>query len=101
MLANRIDFGGAIAEMKNGDRVSRDGWNGNGMWIAMCDGQNDLPADKFWNIHTKAFAEKNGGFANVQRYFVMKTAQGEIQMGWNPTISDSLAEDWFIVKGEA
>ncbi len=35
MLATKLDFGGALKEMKAGERVARDGWNGKGMWLAL------------------------------------------------------------------
>ena len=92
-----MTFGLAIEALKRGDRVARAGWNGKGMWIALGAERHDLPAADFWNGHSRAHAEANGGTCTVQSYIIMKTAQGDIQMGWSPTQSDSLAEDWAIV----
>jgi hypothetical protein len=92
-----LSFGGALEALKRGERVSRTGWNGKGMWIAMGAAHSGLPAASFWNEHARAHAEANGGSCPVQHYILMKTAQGDIQMGWSPTQSDALAEDWSVV----
>lgn len=91
------NFGWAIAQMKDGRKVARKGWNGKGMWIALGKGQVDLPASDFWNPHTKAHAENQGGAATVDDYIIMKTATGTICMGWSASQSDMLAEDWRLV----
>jgi len=92
-----MKFEGAMVSMRSGWRVAREGWNGKGMWICIGKGQKDVPADQFWNKHTKAFAEANGGAADVLPYLIMKTADGKILMGWLASQSDLLAEDWDIV----
>lgn len=93
-----FDFGQAIRLMKKGYKVARSGWNGKGMWIAMGSGNAALPAHSFWNEHTRAFAEQNGGTAEVLPYILFKTADDKILMGWLASQSDILSEDWVIVK---
>ena len=90
------DFGWAIQAMKRGEKVCRSGWNGKDMWVALGSGQDDLPAESFWNKHSKAHAESNGGKANVLPYILFKTAQGDILMGWLASQTDILSEDWEI-----
>ena len=92
-----MDFGLAVAAMKQGMRVARKGWNGKGMWLAMSPGRKDLPSDKFWAGPNRAYAEANGGAADVLPCITMKTAPGEILMGWLASQTDILAEDWEIV----
>ena len=92
-----MTFGLAIEAMKQGAKVARAGWNGKGMWLALGQGCNDLPAASFWNQHTKAFAESNGGTAEVLPYIIMKTADGKVLMGWLASQTDMLAEDWWCV----
>lgn len=94
-----MDFGDAIKAMALGDKVARLGWNGKSMWICRGDGQDNLPADKFWNKHTNKFAVENGGFADVLPYYIMKTADGKILMGWLASQSDMNATDWEIING--
>jgi len=93
-----LTFGLAIEALKRGERVARTGWNGKGMWVAIsCDGSRNVPTNQFWSNHAAAFAESQGGFAEVQPCLIMKNAQGKIQMGWAATQSDMLAEDWMIL----
>lgn len=89
-----MKFGQAIEAMEKGYRVARAGWNGKDMWIAKGEGDPALPAERFWNRHTKAFAWSNGGFAEVLPYFLMKTADGKILMGWLASQTDMMADDW-------
>lgn len=92
-----MNFGQALEAMEAGYKVSRAGWNGKGMWICKGQGQNGLPAEKFWNRHTREFAEQNGGAADVLPYLIMKTADNKILMGWLASQTDMLATDWGIL----
>jgi hypothetical protein len=90
-----MSFGHALEAMKAGKRVARAGWNGKDMRICKGEGNPSLPASAFWNPHTRAFAEAQPGqVAEVLPYIIMKTAGGEILMGWLASQSDMLAEDW-------
>lgn len=91
------DFGWALAKMREGLKVAREGWNGKGLWVTISGGLVGLPAEKFWNANNKAFAESRGGSADVDPYFTLKTAKDTIQMGWAPSGSDALATDWIVV----
>ena len=93
-----VNFSVALTALKSGLRIARAGWNGKGMWVALSPGNPALPADKFWSPHGRAHAELMGGAARVQPSIIMKTADDSIQMGWSPTTSDVLAEDWEIVE---
>ena len=30
-----MDFGSALKELKNGNKISRSGWNGKGLWLEL------------------------------------------------------------------
>jgi len=92
-----MNFSQALEALKNDNRVTRTGWNGKDMWIALGGTPVTLDAEKFWNRHSRAHAEANGGTAIVDPYIIMKTAQGSIQMGWLASQADLLAEDWEVV----
>lgn len=94
---DQMSFGHALAAMNEGHKVARAGWNGKGMWITLGQGFNGLKAENFWNKHTREFAEKNGGKADVLPYFIMKTADNKILMGWLASQTDMIATDWGIV----
>lgn len=92
-----MDFGQAIAAIKSGERVSRSGWNGKDMWLAYSPGSAALPAEKFWAPPNRTYAEQLGGTAPVLPCITMKTATGEILMGWLASQTDMLADDWGVV----
>lgn len=93
-----FDFGWALKHLKEGRKVAREGWNGKGMWLALSPGKKHLPADKFWAARNHEYAIDNGGSADVLPCITMKTATGEILMGWLASQSDMLAEDWLVVS---
>ncbi len=94
-----MSFGMAIEALKAGQKVARAGWNGKGMWLAIsCSGTREVPASGFWSPHNAEHARLNGGIATVLPSITMKTAPGEILMGWLASQSDMLADDWEIVQ---
>lgn len=97
---DRMTFGQAIEALKEGKRVARAGWNGNGkgMWIALSPGSEALPAERFWSPHNRRHAEEHGP-TDVLPCITMKTATGAILMGWLASQADMLAEDWQLVDG--
>ena len=93
---NGLTFGLAIEAAKLGKKIARKGWNGKGMWITYSPG-SVVPADRFWAQRNKEYAEQTGGCASVLPCLTMKTATGEILMGWLASQSDMLSDDWEIV----
>jgi hypothetical protein len=91
-----MDFGGAIRALKDGQRVARTGWNGKGMWLAYSPGSKALPADRFWSPQNRGYAEVHGP-TDVLPCITMKTATGEILMGWLASQTDMLSDDWMVV----
>lgn len=93
-----MSFGGAIIALKAGMRVARAGWNGKGMWLSLsCGETRDVPAAGFWSPHNAQHAIEQGGTAKVLPSITMKTATGEILMGWLASQTDMLADDWLVV----
>lgn len=75
-----MDFGDALAALKAGSRVAREGWNGKGMWLHLVTPDNSIPL----------------GYP-IQPYIAMKTADDKMQPGWLAIQADMLAEDWVLV----
>ena len=71
-----MDFGKAIAALKSGKFVARQGWNGKGMWLGL-----QVP-----DAHSKM----------TLPYIYMKTAQDDL-VPWLASQTDMLAEDWVEV----
>lgn len=95
-----LTFGLAIEALKRGDKVARAGWNGKGMWLSLSGPSpyRSIPADAFWSKNNADYARGTiDGCANVLPCITMKTAAGEILMGWLASQTDMLAEDWMVI----
>lgn len=96
-----LPFGLAIEALKLGKRVARAGWNGKGMWLSLSGPSpyRSITADAFWSKNNADYARSTiDGCANVLPCITMKTATGEILMGWTPNGIDMLADDWVILE---
>jgi hypothetical protein len=71
------DFGWAIKQMGDGKKVSRSGWNGKGMWIAL--------------------QAPDANFKMTLPYIYIKTASGDL-VPWVTSQMDVLADDWDVVE---
>ena len=97
-----LTFGQALGHLKAGARVARAGWNGKGMWLSLSGPLRgrEIAFENFWSSNNAEFARLNGGSATVLPCITMKTATGEILMGWLASQTDMLAEDWCVVRGD-
>jgi len=85
-----MTFGAAVEALKLGKEVSRSGWNGKGMWLAMIAGEN-------WGIGGHAPYDTPGAAHITHAPFVgMKTADDKF-VPWLASQTDVLAEDWGVV----
>lgn len=86
-----MDFGDAIRAMKNGKRVSRDGWNGKGMFLFLVNGST-------FTVNREPLLSIMGDGTQVQyhAHIDMKTAQGYV-VPWLASQSDMLADDWVVI----
>lgn len=93
-----MNFGQAIEAMKQGKRVTRTGWNGKGMSVALQKGYPDgIPCNK---QTAQAWGMKEGELFKCRPYFQMRCADGTFQM-WLASQTDILSEDWKIVLNDA
>ena len=93
-----FDFSLALVALKEGKKVARAGWNGKGMWIALSPGHDNVPAEALWSPANREYAASQPGrIATVLPAITMKTATGEILMGWLASQTDMLATDWSVV----
>lgn len=72
-----LDFGEALAALKEGMKVAREGWNGKGMWI---------------HLQTSGELSKM-----TLPYIYMKTVDDKL-VPWLASQTDLLAEDWSVVQ---
>jgi hypothetical protein len=109
-----MNFGEALAEVKNGNLVAREGWNGKKMFIFMRPYDNiditvipnikSLP-EKVKKYMVEEFARGETHFVSgnpIQvhfgEYLCMKDPLGNIVNGWLASQTDMLAEDWIIFE---
>ena len=86
-----LTFGQAIEVAKQGKKIARKGWNGQGMFAYI------VPANNY-PAQTGVAKEYWGDTLIPYRaYWALKTAQEDVAT-WSPSGSDSLAEDWLIVN---
>lgn len=87
-----MNFGEALQLLKAGKKVSRQGWNGKGMFVFLVQGStftvNRPPLLGIYEEGTKI---------NYCPHIDMRTANGDI-VPWLASQTDVLAEDWMEAK---
>ena len=82
----RLSFGDAVAALKEGLRVAREGWNGKGMFLSLVNtGYYDVGCSVVNDIDS------------LLPWIGMKTADNKF-VPWLASQTDVLAEDWQIVE---
>lgn len=87
------------ARAEHGERAARLGWNGKDRWLALsCEGSREVPAAGFWSPANRWLAEQQpSGTAMVLPSIAMKTATGELLMGWLASETDMQVKDWVML----
>ena len=86
------DFGGALAALRDGRRVCREGWNGKGMFLFL------VPGSKFKvNRAPLLGIYPEGTEIDYHPHIDMKTAQGYV-VPWLASQADMLASDWQVLE---
>jgi hypothetical protein len=92
------DFVWAIRKLKDGQKVCRQGWNGEGMWLVLMPAlslppySSQEPGAKVNDRTAKHIGVDTP--LDCQPYIVMWTAAAQWQPGWVPSQADMLATDW-------
>lgn len=88
---DRFDFGDAIHLLKNGAKLSRDGWNGKQQYIILA---KNIRFDSVSKKDIEAIHQSIGSQA------IAFVGTSGVQMGWLASQADMLAEDWHCVEVE-
>ena len=81
-----MDFGQALTELKNGNRVKRKGWNGDGIFLALqVPDKNSKMTQPYIYIDTLGLKTNNPN-----------APKGRVP--WLASQTDMLAEDWEVVN---
>ncbi|WP_103035314.1 DUF2829 domain-containing protein [Castellaniella caeni] len=87
-----MDFGAAVAALKAGAKVAREGWNGKGMFLFLVRGSTfQVNRAPLLGIYPE------GTTVNYRPHIDMRTANGEI-VPWVASQSDVLENDWITVE---
>lgn len=96
-FADGLTFGLAIEAMKKGLKVARRGWNGKGMFIAIQSGST-ISKELARGGIVKSLADQGFESIVILPHIDMRSANGEVVVGWLASQTDMLAEDWMIVE---
>ncbi|WP_300562731.1 DUF2829 domain-containing protein [Companilactobacillus sp.] len=77
-----MTFSEALTNLKNGYRVYREGWNGKHQFVYLVMGEV---------LQHSGINYSEYGFEDV---FAILTESMRVQLGWNPSQADLLANDW-------
>ena len=90
-----LDFSKALVYLKAGQKLTRTGWNGKGMFVVRQKGYpQGIPCNKqtaeVWGLN-------EGDLFKCEPYLQIKNANGSHSM-WVPSTGDIFAEDWEIIR---
>lgn len=90
-----MDFAEALAALKSGRTVQREGWNGKGLFLFL------VPGSRFAVAEGRPMAKHYavGREIDYHAHIDMQTAQGYVAV-WCPSQVDILAEDWRAFENE-
>ena len=89
---DRMTFGDALVMLKQGKRVCRAGWNGNGMWLKLVHGgEYELAPGMLDHL------QENPCNPRMMPWIGMKTSDDGF-VPWLASQTDMLAEDWMLLE---
>jgi len=91
-MIETMSIGAAVALLKRGRKVAREGWNGKGMYLFLAQGSVEMSAARFSVTCTSPEP------LPIAPVVCMRTAQATIVPGWLASQADLLAEDWLEVE---
>lgn len=92
-----VNFGGALNMLREGRRVTRQGWNGRGMYVVL---QKGYPDGIAINANTAEATGLTEGTRCVFREYLMFKAVDDSFVPWVASQTDLLASDWYAVSAE-
>lgn len=85
---NGMDFGQAIEAAKNGQKISRKGWNGRHQYVELATNIS------YKSCRNEIINADHSAIGNAALAFVGTSG---VQLGWLASQADMLANDWYIV----
>lgn len=100
-LTEGLTFGLAIEALKLGHRVSRDGWNGKGMWLVLVPGTPAAQLRDGSPYKNATGLDECEILPHIDMWTINASGRRAMLPGWLASQSDMLANDWTIVGDEA
>ena len=82
-----MNFSLALQEVKDGEKIAREGWNAQNQFVYF------VPAAAYTDVAKKEFGGEDVPYG---AYLAIKTVQGNV-VPWLASQTDLLAEDWKVV----
>lgn len=99
-VSHSTSFGGALAALRDGKRVTREGWNGKGLFVFMqvpsTIGIDIIPKMQSLPQSVKDEFILRGQPISYSNQLALVKPDNSIN-GWGPSVSDALADDWIIL----
>lgn len=92
-----MPFGVAIEYMKRGDRITREGWNGKGMYLYMVKSARTCVPMRTADLYNTEDPMVEPKIMTQRPYIAMKTVDDEI-VPWTASQTDILANDWMVIQ---
>jgi Protein of unknown function (DUF2829) len=92
-----MDFGNALASLREGQRVARSGWNGRGQWLFLIGGMSAEVNGKM--ALAVAAPHLIGDTVTYAPWIAITTFKGgePTVTPWLASQADLLADDWYVV----
>jgi hypothetical protein len=91
-----MNFGQAIEALKSGKKVSREGWNGKGMWLILVPGTPEVVTTEGTPYHKAGFLTGEI-LPHIDMYTTNSFGRKAMLPGWLASQTDMLADDWNVV----
>jgi len=97
-----MNFGEALKNLLNGKKVARKGWNGKDQFVYYTDcsriNLDELRNEARAHLRNYYKIDRSTDQVFINGHLDLKNAQDQIVVGWTPTQTDMLANDWYIVQ---
>lgn len=97
-MDQRFNFGGALAHLKSGAKVAREGWNGKGMWLILVPGTTAVQLRDGTPYKTATGLNECDILPHIDMWTVNASGRRAMLPGWVASQSDMLADDWMVVE---
>ncbi len=95
-----LTFGEALEALQLGEKVSRAGWNGKGMWLIHVPGTPNAQLREGTPYRVALKADACEILPHIDMWTINAEGRRAMLPGWLASQSDMLASDWEIVQGD-